>query len=285
MRVNIRGQKRSRPATHGAIAQQISIRMLRPKRSPLRLRYLSATLGHCFSKRVALFAAVFEQPKRALVVEDEAKTAAFLRDGLQDQGWKVDIAKDGSEGLRLARSSSHDLLLLDIMLPTLDGWTILQRLRAEAVLTPVIFLTARDELADRIKGLDLGADDYLVKPFAFSELLARIRSILRRGPDRLPTKIRIAELEINLVTHVVTRGPRQLELTQKEFALLVLLTRSAGETLGRKFIAKEVWNMDSEGDSNLVDVAIRRLRRKVDFPFPKPLIHSVYGAGYVLEPR
>jgi two-component system, OmpR family, copper resistance phosphate regulon response regulator CusR len=259
--------------------------MLRPKRSPLRLRYLSATLGHCFSKRVALFAAVFEQPKRALVVEDEAKTAAFLRDGLQDQGWKVDIAKDGSEGLRLARSSSHDLLLLDIMLPTLDGWTILQRLRAEAVLTPVIFLTARDELADRIKGLDLGADDYLVKPFAFSELLARIRSILRRGPDRLPTKIRIAELEINLVTHVVTRGPRQLELTQKEFALLVLLTRSAGETLGRKFIAKEVWNMDSEGDSNLVDVAIRRLRRKVDFPFPKPLIHSVYGAGYVLEPR
>jgi two-component system copper resistance phosphate regulon response regulator CusR len=228
---------------------------------------------------------VFEQPKRALVVEDEAKTAAFLRDGLQDHGWKIDIAKDGSEGLQLARSSSYDLLLLDVMLPTLDGWAILRQLRTEAVLTPVIFLTARDEVTDRIKGLDLGADDYLVKPFAFSELLARIRSILRRGPDRLPTNIRIAELEINLVTHVVTRGPRQLELTQKEFALLVLLARNIGETLGRKFIAKEVWNMDSEGDSNLVDVAIRRLRRKVDYPFPKPLIHSVYGAGYVLEPR
>jgi two-component system copper resistance phosphate regulon response regulator CusR len=228
---------------------------------------------------------VFEQPKRALVVEDEAKTAAFLRDGLQDHGWKIDIAKDGSEGLQLARSSSYDLLLLDVMLPTLDGWAILRQLRTEAVLTPVIFLTARDEVTDRIKGLDLGADDYLVKPFAFSELFARIRSILRRGPDRLPTNIRIAELEINLVTHVVTRGPRQLELTQKEFALLVLLARNIGETLGRKFIAKEVWNMDSEGDSNLVDVAIRRLRRKVDYPFPKPLIHSVYGAGYVLEPR
>jgi two-component system, OmpR family, copper resistance phosphate regulon response regulator CusR len=228
---------------------------------------------------------VFEQPKRALVVDDEAKTAAFLRDGLQDHGWKIDIAKDGSEGLQLARNSSYDLLLLDVMLPTLDGWAILRRLRTEAVLTPVIFLTARDEVTDRIKGLDLGADDYLVKPFAFSELLARIRSILRRGPDRLPTNIRIAELEINLVTHVVTRGPRQLELTQKEFALLVLLARNIGETLGRKFIAKEVWNMDSEGDSNLVDVAIRRLRRKVDYPFPKPLIHSVYGAGYVLEPR
>ncbi len=243
------------------------------------------TLGRCFSARLALFAAVFEQPKRALVVEDEAKTAAFLRDGLQDHGWKIDIAKDGSEGLQLARSSSYDLLLLDVMLPTLDGWAILRQLRTEAVLTPVIFLTARDEVTDRIKGLDLGADDYLVKPFAFSELLARIRSILRRGPDRLPTNIRIAELEINLVTHVVTRGPRQLELTQKEFALLVLLARNIGETLGRKFIAKEVWNMDSEGDSNLVDVAIRRLRRKVDYPFPKPLIHSVYGAGYVLEPR
>jgi two-component system copper resistance phosphate regulon response regulator CusR len=228
---------------------------------------------------------VFEQPKRALVVEDEAKTAAFLRDGLRDHGWLVDVAKDGSEGLRLALKHNYDLLLLDVMLPTLDGWTILRRLRAEGRLAPAVFLTARDELSDRIKGLDLGADDYLVKPFAFSELLARIRSILRRGPDRLPTNLRIAELEINLVTHVVTRGPKQLELTQKEFALLVLLARNTGEILGRKFIAKEIWNMDSEGDSNIVDVAIRRLRRKVDYPFPKPLIHSVYGAGYVLEQR
>jgi two-component system copper resistance phosphate regulon response regulator CusR len=239
----------------------------------------------CVSLNPTLCAAVFEQPKLALVVEDEAKTAAFLCDGLQDHGWKVDVAKDGSEGLRLGLAHSYDLLLLDVTLPSLDGWTVLRRLRAEAVLAPVIFLTARDEVADRIKGLDLGADDYLVKPFAFSELLARIRSILRRGPDRQPTNIKIEELEINLVTHVVTRGPKQLELTQKEFALLVLLARNAGEILGRKFIAKEIWNMDSEGDSNLVDVAIRRLRRKVDYPFPKPLIHSVYGAGYVLERR
>ena len=228
---------------------------------------------------------MFEQPKRALVVEDEVKTAAFLRDGLRDHGWSVDVAKDGSEGLRLALKLNYDLLLLDVMLPTLDGWTVLRRLRAEGRLAPAIFLTARDELSDRIKGLDLGADDYLVKPFAFSELLARIRSILRRGPDRLPTNLRVAELEINLVTHVVTRGPKQLELTQKEFALLVLLARNTGEILGRKFIAKEIWNMDSEGDSNIVDVAIRRLRRKVDYPFPRPLIHSAYGARYVLEQR
>jgi two-component system, OmpR family, copper resistance phosphate regulon response regulator CusR len=229
--------------------------------------------------------AVFEQPKRALVVEDETKTAAFLRDGLQDHGWNVDIAADGATGLQLALRDSYDLFLLDVMLPAMDGWTLLQRLRAANVLSPVIFLTARDEVADRIKGLDLGADDYLVKPFALSELLARIRSILRRGPDRLPANIRIGELKIDLVAHVVTRGPRQLELTPKEFALLVLLARNTGEILGRKFISKEIWNMDGEGDSNLVDVAIRRLRRKVDYPFPKPLIHSVYGAGYVLESR
>jgi two-component system, OmpR family, copper resistance phosphate regulon response regulator CusR len=228
---------------------------------------------------------VFEEQKRALVVEDEAKTAAFLHDGLQDHGWSVDVAKDGSDGLRLALKNNYDLLLLDVLLPSLDGWTILQKFREEGRLAPAIFLTARDEVNDRIKGLDLGADDYLVKPFAFSELLARIRSILRRGPDRLPTNIKVAELEINLVTHVVTRGRKQLELTQKEFALLVLLARNTGEILGRKFIAKEIWNMDSEGDSNIVDVAIRRLRRKVDYPFPKQLIHSVYGAGYVLEQR
>jgi two-component system, OmpR family, copper resistance phosphate regulon response regulator CusR len=184
---------------------------------------------------------VFEQPKRALVVEDEAKTAAFLRDGLQDHGWSVDVAKDGSDGLRLALKHNYDLLLLDVMLPTLDGWTILSRLREVGRFAPAIFLTARDEVSDRIKGLDLGADDYLVKPFAFSELLARIRSIMRRGPDRLPTNIKVAELEINLLTHVATRGPKQLELTQKEFALLVLLARNTGEILGRKFIAKEIW--------------------------------------------
>jgi two-component system, OmpR family, copper resistance phosphate regulon response regulator CusR len=239
----------------------------------------------CLSLNLKLFAAVLDQLKRALVVEDETKTAAFLCGGLQDHGWKVDVARDGSDGLQLGLKQTYDLILLDVMLPTLDGWTILRRLRAEGILAPVIFLTARDEVADRIKGLDLGADDYLVKPFSFSELLARIRSILRRGPDRQPTNIKIAELEINLVTHVVTRGPKQLDLTQKEFALLVLLARNAGEILGRKFIAKEIWNMDGEGDSNLVDVAIRRLSRKVDYPFPKPLIHSVYGAGYILEQR
>jgi two-component system, OmpR family, copper resistance phosphate regulon response regulator CusR len=220
---------------------------------------------------------------RALVIEDEPKTATFLRDGLRDQGWHVDVVGDGDRGLREAVTRVHDLLLLDVRLPGLDGWSVLIRARSEGVTAPVIFLTAQDRVEDRVRGLDLGADDYLVKPFALSELLARIRSIRRRGPES--ARIQVAGLELDLVNRGVSREGQCVELTPKEFALLALLARNAGEILGRRFLAREVWGMEDEGESNLVDVAIRRLRRKIDQPFGKPLIHSVYGAGYILQAR
>jgi two-component system, OmpR family, copper resistance phosphate regulon response regulator CusR len=222
---------------------------------------------------------------RVLIIEDETKTAIFLSDGLQESGWTTDVAKHGEEGLRLALREKYDLVLLDVMLPGSDGWSVLKKLRTEGRSVPVIFLTARDAVGERIKGLDLGADDYLVKPFAFLELLARIRSILRRGPDRLPANFRIGDLEIDLTNHSAFRAGIRLNLTPKEFALLDLLARHSGEVMTRKMLAKQVWEMDSESDTNLVDVAVRRLRQKIDYPFPKPLIHSIYGVGYVLDER
>ena|ERR1700730_18296093 len=222
---------------------------------------------------------------RVLIIEDEPKTAGFLRDGLRESGWTADVAKSGEQGLHLARNERYDLVLLDVMLPGCDGWSVIKKIRDDGQLVPVVFLTARDAVGERIKGLDLGADDYLVKPFAFSELLARIRSILRRGPDRLPPNSRICDLEIDLMNHSAFRAGTRLNLTPKEFALLALLARNSGEVLARKSLAKEVWDMDCESDTNLVDVAMGRLRRKVDYPFSKPLIHSVYGVGYVLDER
>ncbi|ABQ26176.1 heavy metal response regulator transcription factor [Geotalea uraniireducens] len=222
---------------------------------------------------------------RILVVEDEIKTSAFLRKGLRESGFTVDVANDGEEGLDLALSREYDLIILDVMLPGVDGWQIIKRIRGTKRDTPVLFLTARDAVQDRIKGLELGADDYLVKPFAFSELLARIRTILRRGPVRTLELIRIADLEIDLMGHRVMRGGKRLDLTPKEFALLSLLARRTGEVLTRTRIAERIWDIDFESDTNVVDVHMRRLRAKVDDPFEHKLIHTVRGVGYVLEER
>ncbi|MHB8971961.1 MAG: heavy metal response regulator transcription factor [Pirellulaceae bacterium] len=220
---------------------------------------------------------------KLLIVEDEQKTASYLHKGLTEAGFAVDVADQGEDGLRLAQSRGYDVIILDVMLPGRDGWSILAEMRREGKETPVLFLTARDAVEDRVKGLELGADDYLLKPFAFSELLARIRSILRRGQARLPETIRIADLELDLVGHKAVRAGRRLDLTPKEFALLSLLARRVGEVLSRTLIAEQVWDMNFESDTNVVDVHIRRLRSKIDDPFECKLIHTVRGVGYVLE--
>ncbi len=222
---------------------------------------------------------------KILVVEDEKKAAAYLRKGLAENGFAVDVAPGGEDGLHLALTGEHDLVILDVMLPGRDGWSVLSELRRSGKQTPVLFLTAKDAVQDRVKGLELGADDYLVKPFAFSELLARVRSILRRGPARKPETIRHADLEIDLVRHRALRGGSRLDLTPKEFALLALLARRAGEVLSRTRIAEEVWDMNFDGGTNVVDVHVRRLRSKVDDPFDRKLIHTVRGVGYVLDDR
>jgi two-component system copper resistance phosphate regulon response regulator CusR len=222
---------------------------------------------------------------RILIVEDEKKTASYLKKGLVENGYVVDFAENGEDGLHLSTTGDYDLVILDIMLPERDGWSILSELRRTGRQTPVLFLTARDSVQDRVKGLELGADDYLVKPFAFSELLARVRSILRRGPSRQPEILKISDLDLDLVKHKASRAGQRLDLTPKEFALLSLLVRRAGEALSRTLIAEQVWDMNFDSDNNVIDVAIRRLRRKMDDPFPRKLIHTVRGVGYVLEER
>lgn len=220
---------------------------------------------------------------RLLIVEDEPKTVAYLRKGLSEHGFVVDVAEQGDDGQHLALSGQYDLIILDVLLPQRDGWAIIAEMRRRGILTPVLFLTARDAIQDRVKGLELGADDYLIKPFAFSELLARVRTLLRRGPERQPEVLRVADLEIDLLRFQARRGGSRLDLTPKEFVLLSLLAQRAGEVLSRTLIAEQVWDMNFDSDSNVVDVAVRRLRRKVDEPFPSKLIHTVRGVGYVLQ--
>jgi two-component system copper resistance phosphate regulon response regulator CusR len=222
---------------------------------------------------------------KILIVEDEKKTAAYLRKGLTENGFVVDVCAQGIDGLHAALVSDYDLIILDVLLPGRDGWSIIKDLRQQGKETPVLFLTARDAVEDRVKGLQLGADDYLVKPFAFSELLARLRTILRRGGGRQPEVLRAGDLEIDPPRHRVSRGGKRLDLTPKEFMLLTLLTRRKGEVLSRTLIAEQVWDMNFDCDTNVVDVHVRRLRVKVDDPFKNKLIHTVRGMGYVLEER
>jgi two-component system copper resistance phosphate regulon response regulator CusR len=220
-----------------------------------------------------------------LLVEDEPKTLAYLRKGLSEAGFIIDSADTGELGLQQLLARKYDLVVLDVMLPGRDGWSLLAELRAAGNDTPVLFLSARDSVQDRVKGLELGADDYLLKPFAFSELLARIRSILRRGPSRQMDHLVVADLDIDVAGLRATRGRQRLDLTPKQFSLLCLFARRVGEVLSRTLLAEQVWDIHFESDTNVVDVAIRRLRSKVDDPFERKLIHTVRGIGYVLEPR
>ena len=222
---------------------------------------------------------------RILIVEDQIKTSDYLRQGLSENGFVVDVAASGIDGKHMALNAAYDLIVLDVMLPGIDGWEILRELRRAGRDTRVLFLTARDQVADRVKGFELGADDYLVKPFAFSELLARVRALLRRGGAREPSELRVADLEVDLLRRRVARGGDRIELTAKEFALLLLFLRHQGEVLSRTLIAEQVWDMNFDSDTNVVEVAVRRLRAKIDDPYPTKLIHTVRGMGYVLEPR
>jgi two-component system copper resistance phosphate regulon response regulator CusR len=221
---------------------------------------------------------------KILVVEDEAKTGDYLKQGLSEAGFVVDLARDGLDGLHLALSEAYDLAVLDVMLPGIDGWQVLQGIRKAGKEMPVLFLTARDAVDDRVKGLELGADDYLVKPFAFAELLARVRTLLRRGGKaKEADTLRVADLELDLLRRRVVRAGQKIDLTSKEFALLELLLRRQGEVLPRSLIASQVWDMNFDSDTNVIEVAIRRLRAKVDDGFEPKLINTVRGMGYVLE--
>lgn len=222
---------------------------------------------------------------KILVVEDERKTAAFLKKGLEENGFAIDVATDGETGVSLIQQSEYDLIVLDVMLPKLDGWSVLKEIRQQRNQTPVLFLTARDAVPDRVHGLELGADDYITKPFAFSELLARIRTILRRGPARQAATLQVADLEIDVQRHKAVRQGRTLDLTPKEFLLLSLLARRTGSAISRTLIAEQVWGINFDSGTNIVDVHMHRLRSKVDDPFEIKLIHTVRGIGYILENR
>ncbi len=222
---------------------------------------------------------------RILIVEDERKTVEYLKRGLSEHGFVVDSAENGEDGLHLATTGDYALIVLDVMLPDRDGWSVIRELRESGRQTPVLFLTAKDTLDDKVKGLELGADDYMVKPFAFSELLARIRTVLRRSPERHPDVIRVADLEIDFYRHRATRAGKRIDLSPKEFTTLWVLASHHGEVLSRTLLSEQVWDVNFDSDANVVDVAIRRLRKKVDEPFPTALIHTVRGVGYVLEDR
>ena len=216
---------------------------------------------------------------KILVIEDDPKTGDYLRKGLRESGYGVDLARTGTDGLRMALGEAYDLVVLDVSLPGIDGWQIMPALREKGDVR-VLFLTARDQLSDRIRGLELGADDYLVKPFSFTELVLRIRTLLRRGPAREADVYEVAGLHLDVLRRKVTREGAEIALTNKEFLLLHLLVKRQGEALSRTLIASEVWNMNFDSDTNVVDVAVKRLRAKVDKPFATPLVHTVRNVGY-----
>lgn len=222
---------------------------------------------------------------RILIVEDENKTADYLCKGLQQSGFIVDVARDGEDGLFLATQFHYDLIILDIMLPKIDGYTIVAKVRLSNVEVRILVLTACGSVENRVKGLELGADDYLTKPFAFSELLARVHTLLRRGSSKPNNYLCIADLKIDVLKHKATRSEIRLELTPKEFALLIFFVQRQGEVLSRTLIAERVWDINFDSDTNVVDVAIRRLRQKIDDPFSNKLIHTVRGMGYIFEIR
>ncbi len=223
---------------------------------------------------------------RILIIEDEVKTASYLQKGLKENGFIVDALHNGQEGLFNVLNNPYDLLILDILLPDTSGWSIVTRLRQAAIPLPILILTALDAVPDKVKGLNLGADDYLIKPFAFSELLARVNALLRRGTSSLkPEVTKFADLEINFVEHKAWRDGKRLNLTAKEFALLSFFARHPGELLSRTKIAEHVWDMNYDSDTNVIDVAVRRLRQKIDEPFDKKLIQTVHGVGYVFEAK
>jgi len=221
---------------------------------------------------------------RILIVEDEPKMASYVRKGLTEASFTVTIAADGKEGLFLALHEDFDLIVLDVMLPELDGLEVLKRLRKEKH-TPVLLLTARDTVEDKVAGLELGADDYLAKPFAYAELLARIRSLMRRAPRVARDILQVGDLEIDLIRRKTRRGNTRIDLTAQEFALLQLLAERQGEVLTRTFVTSQIWDMNFDSDTNVVDVAVKRLRAKIDHAFDTKLLHTVRGMGYVLEDR
>lgn len=218
-----------------------------------------------------------------LVVEDERKISEFLRRGLEEEGYTVEVAADGEQGLELASGNAYELIVLDLLLPRRDGLAVCRALRAQEIATPVLMLTARDTVPDRVTGLDAGADDYLTKPFAFEELLARIRALLRRERTVRAPVLRVADLVLDPATRTVTRGGRTVDLTNREYQLLHLLMRHPGQVLSRAMIEERVWGYDFDPGSNVVDAFIRLLRRKVDRGHARRLIHTVRGAGYVLR--
>lgn len=222
---------------------------------------------------------------KILVIEDERRAAEYLRQGLSESGYAVEVALNGTDGLHAAVNGDHDLILLDVMLPGVDGFAVLSALRTSKQ-TPVLMLTARAQVNDKVRGFDLGADDYLVKPFQFPELLARVRALLKRAAPSLADPVqRVADLEVDPIRHRATRAGHRIDLSAKEFALLVLMVQRAGDVLSRTQIASMVWDIHFDSETNVVDVAIRRLRAKIDDPFPSKLIHTVRGVGYVLEER
>ena len=221
---------------------------------------------------------------RLLLAEDEAQAGQYLVKGMQENGFVVDWVRSGADAVHNAITSRYDLIILDVGLPDMDGWSALRDIRRQQQ-TPVLFLTARDRVEDRVRGLELGADDYLVKPYAFSELLARVRALVRRGKAQEPDVMRIADLEVHLLRRRVERGGQRIDLTAKEYALLLLFMRRQGEVLSRTLIAEQVWDMNFDSDTNVVEVAVRRLRAKIDDPFGEKLVHTVRGFGYVMEER